>query len=82
MKEQDFSARLSSVKQPEADRIVSIFNKMMEQLKEERLRVREQNELLDLLISASPMGVLILTLDNRLFSANPAACSMLTLTGS
>ena len=82
LKEQDFSSRLSSVKQPEADRIVSIFNKMMEQLKEERLRVREQNELLDLLISASPMGVLILTLDNRLFSANPAACSMLKLTGS
>ncbi len=79
LKEQDFSSRLSSVKQPEADRIVTIFNKMMEQLKEERLHVREQNELLDLLISASPMGVIILTLDQRIFSVNPTACKLLQL---
>ena len=33
LKEQDFSSRLSRVGQKEADRIVDIFNKMMEQLK-------------------------------------------------
>ena len=40
LKEQDFSSRLSRVGQKEADRIVDIFNKMMEQLKmTERLRI-------------------------------------------
>ena len=74
---QDFSSRLSPVGQREADRIVSIFNRMMNQLKEERLRLREQNHFLDLLISASPMGVIILTLDERISMANKAALSFL-----
>ena len=74
---QDFSSRLSPVGQREADRIVSIFNRMMNQLKEERLRLREQNQFLDLLISVSPMGVIILTLDERISMANKAALEFL-----
>ena len=63
LREQDFSSRLSKVGQYEADRIVNVFNRMMEQLKNERLRLREQNHFLDLLIQASPMGVVITTLN-------------------
>ena len=74
---QDFSSRLSPVGQREADRIVSIFNRMMNQLKEERLRLREQNQFLDLPISVSPMGVIILTLDERISMANKAALEFL-----
>ena len=74
---QDFSSRLAPVGQREADRIVSIFNRMMNQLKEERLRLREQNHFLDLLISVSPMGVIILTLDERISMANKAALEFL-----
>ena len=74
---QDFSSRLSPVGQREADRIVSIFNRMMNQLKEERLRLREQNHFLDLLISVSPMGVVILTLDKRISMANNTALKFL-----
>ena len=74
---QDFSSRLAPVGQREADRIVSIFNRMMNQLKEERLRLREQNHFLDLLISVSPMGVIILTLDERISMANKAALDFL-----
>ncbi len=76
LKEQDFSSRLSRVGQPEADRIVDIFNKMMEQLKNERLHLREQNHFLDLLVNASPMGVIILNLDKEVLSINPAAHKM------
>ena len=47
LREQDFSSRLKPVGQLEADRIVQVFNRMMEQLKEERLRLREQNHFLD-----------------------------------
>ncbi|HBK32628.1 MAG TPA: PAS domain-containing sensor histidine kinase, partial [Porphyromonadaceae bacterium] len=60
LREQDFSSRLRKVGQYEADRVVDIFNKMMEQLKDERLKLREQNEFLDLLIHASPMGVVVM----------------------
>jgi nitrogen fixation/metabolism regulation signal transduction histidine kinase len=82
LKEQDFSSRLRRVGQPEADRIVDIFNKMMDCLKDERLHVREQNHFLDLLINASPLGVLILDLDMHVLSLNRAALRMLGLRAS
>lgn len=77
LREQDFSSRLKSVGQLEADRIVDIFNRMMQQLKEERLRLCEQNHFLDLLISVSPMGVVILTFDGKVSMANKAALKFL-----
>ena len=77
LREQDFSSRLSPVGQYEADRIVNVFNRMMEQLKNERLRLREQNNFLDLLIKASPMGVILTTLDEDLSELNPMAQKML-----
>ena len=77
LREQDFSSRLSPVGQYEADRIVNVFNRMMEQLKNERLRLREQNHFLDLLIKASPMGVILTTLDEDLSELNPMAQKML-----
>lgn len=79
LREQDFSSRLKSVGQLEADRIVDIFNRMMQQLKEERLRLREQNHFLDLLISVSPMGVVILTFDGKVSMANKAALKFLEM---
>lgn len=77
LREQDFSSRLSPMGQYEADRIVNVFNRMMEQLKNERLRLREQNNFLDLLIKASPMGVILTTLDEDLSELNPMAQKML-----
>lgn len=77
LREQDFSSRLSPVGQYEADRIVNVFNRMKEQLKNERLRLREQNNFLDLLIKASPMGVILTTLDEDLSELNPMAQKML-----
>ena len=77
LKEQDFSSRLRHVRQKDADRIVDVFNRMITQLKEERLHVRETNHFLDLLINASPMGVLILSLDNRITSYNPVGLKFL-----
>ena len=77
LREQDFSSRLSPVGQYEADRIVNVFNRMMEQLKNERLRLPEQNNFLDPLIKASPMGVILTTLDEDLSELNPMAQKML-----
>ena len=77
LRAQDFSSRLSKVGQRDADRIVEVFNRMMNQLKEERLRLREQNHFLDLLIRKSPMGVVILTLDGNISMVNEAAVRFL-----
>ncbi|NDW12427.1 PAS domain-containing sensor histidine kinase [Bacteroides sp. 214] len=76
---QDFSSRLSRVGEFEADKVVDIFNRMMEQLKDERLRLREQNHFLDLLIKASPMGVIIVSLDDEITETNPMALQLLNV---
>jgi nitrogen fixation/metabolism regulation signal transduction histidine kinase len=79
LKEQDFSSRLRRVGQPEADRIVDVFNRMMNRLKNERLSLREQNHFLDLLVHVSPLGVVILDPDEHIRAANPAACKIFGL---
>jgi Signal transduction histidine kinase involved in nitrogen fixation and metabolism regulation len=79
LQEQDFSSRLRKVGQYEADKVVDIFNKMMGQLKNERLRLREQNQFLDLLVKASPMGVVVLNYDKEIADINPAAARMLEI---
>lgn len=77
LSEQDFSSRLRPVGQRDADRIVHLFNRLMEQLKNERLHVREQNHFLDLLISVSPMGVILFDFNRNITSANAAALKFL-----
>jgi nitrogen fixation/metabolism regulation signal transduction histidine kinase len=79
LKQQDFSSRLREVGHPETDRLIEIFNKMMDQLKDERLRVREQNHFLDLLIQASPLGLIIMDFDDRITQINPAGLWLLNL---
>lgn len=69
---QDFNNRLRTTGEPVSDRIARLFNEMMVRLKEERLRVREQNHFLGLLIQASPVGIAIFDLDGRVSLVNTA----------
>lgn len=73
LQEQDFSSRLADTGIGEADKIVTVFNQLLSHLKTERLRLREQNHFLDLLIASSPMGIVIFDYDRRVVSFNNAA---------
>lgn len=73
LREQDFSSKLLPVGQSDADKIVKMFNEMMQQLKNERLRLLEQNNFLNQLIEASPMGVILFSLDDKISLVNDAA---------
>ena len=77
LRAQDFSSRLSHVGQREADRIVDMFNGMMASLKQERIKLREQNHFLDLLIDVSPMAIILLGNDGLISGANRAAARFL-----
>ncbi len=72
LRSQDFNVRLMKVGTPEADKIVDLFNHLITKLKNERLRLREQDTFLHLLIDASPMGVIMVDLDERITMVNPA----------
>ena len=75
---QDFSSRLAKVGHPDADKLVGMFNRMMDSLKNERLRRHEQNSFLELLIESSPMGIVVFDFDNRMDMINPAASRLLS----
>lgn len=81
LREQDMATRLRHTGQPQADKVVDMFNSMMDALKQERLRVREQNHFLDLLIEASPMGVIIINDRGLVIQANSAARQLLAFSG-
>ncbi len=77
--EQDFSSQLSHVGYLEADRMIDVYNRMIGELREQRLQVRGKNQFLDLLIEASPMGIIILDFDMVVTSVNPAASRFLQI---
>jgi nitrogen fixation/metabolism regulation signal transduction histidine kinase len=79
LKEGDFNITLVKTGNKEVDTIIEVYNSMINRLREERLSVREKNHFLDLLIESSPLGIVILDLDDRILDANKAAIRCLDL---
>ena len=79
LNEQDLSARFREVGQPEMDALIRIYNRMSDQLREDRLRITEQELMLGRVLDASPAGVLVLDFDGRVVLVNPAAARLLGL---
>jgi len=82
LKEQDFSSRLRRVGYPEGDRMIEVYNRMIAELRKQRLQIRGKNEFLDLLIEASSMGIIIFDFDMSITSVNPAAAKFLKISRS
>ena len=79
--EQDFTSKFIEVGQPEMDRLVEVYNRMIDQLREERTRQEEQHYFMDRILAASPSGIVTLDFDGRIALANPAAARLLGLAG-
>lgn len=75
--ERDFSTRFLPVGQPDLDALVELFNRMLDQLRSERLRAEEQQLLLEKIVERSPAGVVLFDHERRVASANPAALAVL-----
>jgi len=78
VRELDLTTRLAPSGQHETDIIVRTFNDLLGRLRSEHLRLEEQYTFLNLLIEASPMGVILCDLDGNTTSMNPAARQMLS----
>jgi nitrogen fixation/metabolism regulation signal transduction histidine kinase len=72
LKEGDFNITLVSTGNKDVDNLIVVYNSMINRLREERLTVREKNQFLDLLIESSPMGIVLLDLDDRIMDINNA----------
>lgn len=73
---QDFNNRLVETGEAGADRVARLFNDMMLKLRNERLRQREQDTFLRLLVEASPMGIVVMNLNNDIAMANSSFVRM------
>lgn len=73
LKEGDFNITMVKTGNKDVDNIIEVYNSMIKRLREERLSVREKNHFLDLLIASSPLGIIMLDLDNKILDMNNAA---------
>ena len=78
VRELDLTTRLARSGQYETDIIVRTFNDLLSRLRSEHLRLEEQYTFLNLLIEASPMGVIQCDLDGNTTTMNPAAHEMMS----
>ena len=73
IRDKDFSTKFMAVGQQELDELVNVYNRMIDQLRHERVAQAEKHFLLEKLIQASPAGIILLGFDNQVESLNPAA---------
>ena len=74
--ERDFTSRFVEVGQPEMDMLIEVYNRMIDQLREERLAAEERHALLTKIVEASTAGIVICDFDGNIESMNPAARGM------
>jgi nitrogen fixation/metabolism regulation signal transduction histidine kinase len=77
IKDQDFTVKFVPTGNYEVDALINVYNLMIDQLRQERIRQVEQRFFLDKLIEAAPIAILIFDYDERIADANPKALQLL-----
>jgi nitrogen fixation/metabolism regulation signal transduction histidine kinase len=73
LEDSDFMSRVREVRQADVDRLIHVYNRMVDALRGERVQLQEQQHFLSLVLRESPGGILVLDFDGRITLANPAA---------
>lgn len=81
IKNKDFNVKFLETGKKEMDQLIDVYNRMIDELREERRIQEEQHYFLDKLIQSSPTGILILDFDGRIERANPKGLELLGLPG-
>ncbi|MXV15064.1 sensor histidine kinase [Hufsiella ginkgonis] len=81
IKDKDFNVKFLPTGKYEVDELIGVYNRMIDELKDERTRQEEQHFFLEKLISTSPTGILVLDYDNRVHQLNPSAARILGMSG-
>ncbi|OBP13868.1 hypothetical protein A5320_14410 [Rheinheimera sp. SA_1] len=79
LSEQSYNHRLHANSDPQLQSLVQCYNDLLARLQQERLRIGEQQGLLDQLLEASPVAVLVFDFDDRLSLLNASARQLLGL---
>ena len=81
LEDSDFMSRVREVKQADVDRLIHVYNRMVDALRGERVQLQEQQQFLSLVLRESPGGIVVLDFDGRVTLANPAAERLLQAGG-
>ncbi|MFK7775780.1 MAG: PAS domain-containing sensor histidine kinase [Saprospiraceae bacterium] len=82
IQDKDFTIKFVKTGSKEMDRLIDVYNNMIDNIREERIQVEEQHFFLKKLISASPNGIIILDYDEKITDINPRAMKLLELNES
>lgn len=73
----DFTVKYVKTGAKEMDRLIEVYNTMIDTLRIEQTRTVEQSYFLEKLIQASPIGMIILDFDGKIADINPVASNIL-----
>lgn len=77
IKDRDFTVKFLPTGKREVDSLIGVYNRMIDELREERTRQEEQHFFLEKLIHTSPTGIIILDFDHQVKQINPEATAIL-----
>ena len=81
LEDSDFMSRVREVKQADVDRLIQVYNRMVDVLRGERVQLQEQQHFLSRVLHESPGGIVVLDFEGRVSLANPAAERLLQAPG-
>lgn len=73
LSEQEFTTRLAPLGHPETDRLVEVYNRMAEILRQQRIHNREQEYFLKKILQTTTSAILIFDFEARIDQVNPIA---------
>jgi nitrogen fixation/metabolism regulation signal transduction histidine kinase len=77
LRDGELTTRFRETGNKDMDRLIDVYNRMVDKLREERIRNEEQDQLLRKVMSESPGGVITLDVDGKVDTVNPAAEALL-----
>jgi len=79
LSEQEFTTRLSPLGHPETDRLVEVYNRMAEILRQQRIQNQEQEYFLQKILQTTTSAIIIFDFDGFIDQINPIAQVFLDL---
>ena len=79
IRDKDFTVKFLPTGTYEMDKLIQVYNQMIDELRTERTKREQQHLFLEKLINTSPTGILILDYDENIQQVNPKALQLLEL---
>ena len=73
IKDRDFNVKFVKTGKYEMDKLIEVYNEMIDQLRTERTTQQEQHYFLQKLVQTAPTGIVLLDYDGNIDSINPRA---------